>query len=170
MDAVRYRQSRQQTRRHAFHVAFDAGELPGDEHIGSVVQAEIGLEKSRRVDVSIAVDLSVAQELGVFKAWNHAQNPLLLGKLQVVLKAYQVVAGKTQILRTQLHNGVRLLVGPGVYQTDGLHRTESQRLHAAPRQLLDGQAGLEVVQVFKLVGPHRLSLKQSLVESSVLLL
>ncbi len=55
-------------------------------------------------------------------------------------------------------------------EANRFHGTESQGVSAAPRQLLDGQAGLKVIQVFKLVCLNRLGRQERLIEALVLLL
>ena len=95
------------------------------------------------------MDLPVAQELRVFEARNQAQNPLLFGETKMILKADQVVAVGAQILLAQLHGGVRTPARARIDQAHRLHRTEAQRIAAAPRDLLDRQAGFEVRHVVR---------------------
>ena len=65
----------------------------------------MGVEQRGRVDVSVAMDLAEAQELGVLEPGNQAQNARLLAEPQLILKADQVEAVGAQILLAQLHDG-----------------------------------------------------------------
>ncbi len=109
-----------------------------------VPQLQRGVEQRRSVDVGIAVDLPVAQKLGVLETRNQTHDPLLFGEAQVVLEADQVVAVRAQILLPQLHGRIRPPAGARIGQAHRLHRTETQRVAPAPRDLLDGEAGFEV--------------------------
>src|SRR5580658_1298331 len=73
-----------------FGVSFDAGNLSGEENGWVIAQVERLGEDARRVDISIAVNLAVAQELCVFKARNEAQDAGLLGIFQMILEADEV--------------------------------------------------------------------------------
>jgi len=49
------------------------------------------------VNVGVAVDLAVAEEGGVLEAGDQAENASLLAKLEVILKADEVVAVGAQV-------------------------------------------------------------------------
>jgi hypothetical protein len=55
-------------------------------------------QQRRRVDVCIAMNLPITQELRVFEARNQPQDALLFAEPQMILKAHQVVAVGSQIL------------------------------------------------------------------------
>ena len=54
------------------------------------------------MDVSVAVDLSVAEEGGVLEAGDEAEDACLLAELEGVLKADEVVAVGTEVLLAEL--------------------------------------------------------------------
>src|ERR1043166_7018465 len=91
--------------------------------------------------------LPIAQEFGVLEAWNHAQHSRLLTKAHVILESDQIVAVRPRAFLAKLHHGVRPLPRPGVDEAHGLHRSESQGVAAAARDLLDRKAGLEETNV-----------------------
>ena len=51
------------------------------------------------------MNLAEAEELGMLKPRNHAQDTGLLAKLQMILEADQVEAIGAQVFLTQLHHG-----------------------------------------------------------------
>ncbi len=127
-----------------FHVALHAGNLAREEDARLLPQLQRGGEQRRRVDICVAVDLPEAQELRPLQAGDQPKDASLLGILQRVLEAHQVVAGGAQVLLAQLHDGVGPAAGARVAEAHGLHGAKSQRVAAAARQFLDGQAGFEV--------------------------
>ena len=88
----------------------------------------------------------------------------------MVLKAHQVVGVRAQILAAQLHHRPRRLPGPRIAQAHRLHRPKARRVPPAPRQLLDRQAALEVLQLLPLLRLHALRRYQRIVEAVVLFL
>ena len=108
-------------------------------------------EQRRRVDVSVAVDLAVADERGIFQAGDEAEDARLLAELEVVLEADQVVAVCAQVFLAQLDDGVGPPAGFGVGEADS-RRAEAERVAAAAGRLFDGQASLEVVDRFEVRG------------------
>ena len=91
------------------------------------------------------MDLAVAQELGVLQARDQAKtrscSPNSGGS-----ESRPGCRRRREVLLAQLHHGVGPLAGARVAQAHRLHRAEAQRVAPAPRQLLDGQAALEVAQ------------------------
>ena len=90
------------------------------------------------------MDLAEAQELGVLQAGDQAQDARLLAELHMVLEADQVEALGAQILLAELHHGPGTPAGARIVEAHRLHGAEAQGVAAAARDLLDGQAGLEV--------------------------
>ena len=86
------RHSRKEPGGDALHVSFHTAKLACDEDVGRGTKAEVGAEQPWRIDISVAMNLPEAQELRIFEPGDHAQDSLLLGKLQVVLEPHQVVA------------------------------------------------------------------------------
>src|SRR5689334_776886 len=80
---LRQRQAGQQACGDALHVTFHARELPCNVDLRTGAKTEVGAEQPGRVDVSVAMDLAVAKEFRVLEAWDHSQDSLLLGKLQM---------------------------------------------------------------------------------------
>ena len=97
------------------------------------------------------MNLSVAEELCIFKTGNQAQHASLFAKLQVVLKADEVVAVGPQVFLAQLHNGPGSFSGARIAQAHRLHGAKAQRVASAPGQHFDGQASLEIVQLLPLL-------------------
>jgi len=103
-----------QTRGDRFDVPFDAADLPRKENLGVCAKLQCGREQRRGVDVGVAMDLAIAQELRLLKTRNHSQDAFLLAELKVVLETDQVVAVGAQVLLAQLHHGVRHAAGARV--------------------------------------------------------
>ncbi len=127
-------------------------------------------EQGGRVDVSVAVDLAEAQELGVLQPGNQPQHARLIAPLHVVLEPDQVVGIVAQVLLPQLDHRVGLFAGARIAQPDRLHGAEAQSIAAAVRDLLDRQASLEIVQLLPVLGFHRLGRHQRVIEAVVLFL
>ena len=84
------------------------------------------------------------RELGMLEPGNGAEDAHLLGMFQLGLEADHVPQRAERIVLPQLHHGVRPLGAMRVGEADRLHRTMRQRLAAALRHHLDGQAALEI--------------------------
>ncbi len=143
----RRRSVRRGGRGDGFGVAFDAGELAGDEDAGVLLELQGFGEQRGRVDVGVAVDLAVAQEGGVFEAGDQAEDVGLFAELEVVLEADEVVAVGSEVFLAELHDGVGPLAGARVGQAGGLHGAEAEGVAAAARGLLDGQTAFEVLEL-----------------------
>src|SRR5215471_13708354 len=87
-------------------IAFDARNLPSEENLRQGSKLQSGAQHRRTIDVGIAVNLPVAQELGPFETGNHPQNSRLLPETHVILKTDQVVTGGSKIFLSKLHDGV----------------------------------------------------------------
>ncbi len=98
------------------------------------------------------MNLAVAKEARVFETGNQPQNPRLFAELEVVLKAHQVVAVGAEVFLAQLHHGPGRFAGARITQPHRLHGPESQSVAAAAGKNLDGQAALEVIEFFPLLG------------------
>jgi len=99
---------------------------------------------------------------------DQTKNPGLLGVPQVVLESHQIVARGTQILLSQLHDGVGPAAGARIHQAHGLHGAEAQSLAAAADQLLHGQAGFEAGNVAGDVRLMALRFEQGVDEAFIL--
>ncbi len=131
-----------------FGVAFDAGELAGDEDGGVGAELEGFGEQGGGVDVGVAVDLAVAEEGGVFEAGDEAEDAVLFAELEVVLEADEVVGVGAEVFLAELDDGVGPAAGFGVGEADGLHGAEAEGVAAAAGGLFDGEAAFEVVEFF----------------------
>ena len=150
-----------------FDVAFDAGDLAGEEDFGARAQLQRGGEQRGGVDVGVAVDLSEAEELGVLEAGDEAQDARLFAELHVVLEADEVVAVGAEIFLAELHDGPGTAAGARVVEAHGLHGAEAEGVAAAARDLFDGEAGLEVGGVvFGNVGGDGVGFEQLVDESA----
>jgi len=111
------------------------------------------------------MNLPVAQEAGVFKAGNQPQHARLFAELEVVLKADQVVAVGAQVFLAQLHHGPGRFAGARVAKADRLHGAEAEGVAAPPGQHFNGQAALEVIQLFPFLGLGGFGLQQRIEEA-----
>ncbi len=88
-------------------------------------------------------------EFGAFKSWNSAEDLDLRAVLQLRLEADHVVERAECIILSELDDRIGLdgrIVRIG--ETDGFHRAVAQRLCAALRHHLDGEAAVEVRRAF----------------------
>ena len=138
-----------------FGVAFDAGELAGDQDGGVGAELEGFGEERGGVDVGVAVDLAVAEERCVFEAGDEAEDAGLLAELEVVLEADEVVAVGAEVFLAELDDGVGPAAGLGVGEADGLHGAEAEGVAAAAGGLFDGEAAFEVLEQVRGVGGSR---------------
>ena len=76
-------------------------------------------EQRGSVDVGIAVDLAVAEEVGVLEAGDQAEDAGLLAELHVVLEADEVEALGAEILLAKLDAGLGPAAGPRVVEAHG---------------------------------------------------
>ncbi len=83
-------------------VALDAGKLAGDEDVGVGFELQGFGEQRGRVDVGVAVDLAVAEEVRVLEAGDQAQDACLLAELEVVLEADEVVGVGAEVFLPKL--------------------------------------------------------------------
>src|SRR5271154_4795364 len=74
-----------------FGITLDPRKLSGDEDTWPGAQGKALSQHRRRVDVGVAVNLTVAEKFRIFQAGNHAQNPGLLAELKVILEADEVI-------------------------------------------------------------------------------
>ena len=63
-----------------FHISLHARNLAGEEHIRMIAQLQRVVQQRRRIDVSVAMNLPVAQEFRILEPRNQPQDALLLGK------------------------------------------------------------------------------------------
>src|ERR1700677_996643 len=103
------------------------------------------MEQGRRVDIGVAVNLSVAEKARSFEARDQTQHVRLLAKFQVILKSDKIVRIGPQIFLPQLHRRVWNSVGTRIFESHWLHRAEAQGIASAARDLFDRQAAFEVV-------------------------
>ncbi len=127
-------------------VAFDAGELAGDEDGGVGAELEGFGEERGGVDVGVAVDLAVAEEGGVLEAGDEAEDAGLLAELEVVLEADEVVGVGAEVFLAELDAGVGPAAGLRVGEAGGLHGAEAEGVSAAAGGLFDGEAAFEVLE------------------------
>ncbi len=140
--------SGEQSRRDRFHIAFDTAYLPSEKNLRMRFHLQSLKQQGGRVDVSVAMDLSVAQETRVLKTRNQAQDLSLFAELKVVLKSNEIVGIRAKIFLAKLHNGIGHFACAGISQSDGFHRPKTQRVAASARDLFDGQAAFKIVQLF----------------------
>ncbi len=87
--------------------------------------------------------LSVAHELGVFQSWDHAEDPFLLGELEIGLEAHQVVQRACQVVLPQLDDCIGASSRARIADADRAHRAKRQRIDASFGDDLHRQAALK---------------------------
>ena len=113
-------------------------------------------EERGGVDVGVAVDLAVAEEVGVFEAGDEAEDSVLLAELEVVLEADEVVAVGAEVFLAELDYGVGPAAGFGVGEAYGLHGAEAEGVAASAGGLFDGEAAFEVLEFFEFLSSREL--------------
>src|SRR5262249_34598598 len=130
--------SSHQTRSHRFDVSFNTRDLSRKKDSRIAAHLQSLFQNGRSAYESVAMYLTVSNNLRVLETRNQPQDSFLLSELQMVLKTHEVVAVRQQILLAQLDRGVRLPAGARIAQPDGLHRTIPERVPSSPRKLFDG--------------------------------
>src|SRR5262245_37638356 len=115
------------------------------------------------------MDLTELQELSVFQSRDQTQHTRLFAVPQVILKPDEAVRICHEIFLPELHARVWFTTGLRIGQTFRLHRTESQRVDSAARDLLDRQTRFEPTRLFKSLQRYRLRFHQLADEALVLL-
>src|SRR5437879_510602 len=126
-------------------------------------------EHSRRADERVSMYLPVANNFSLLESRYQAKHALLLAELQMVLKADEVVTIGHQILLPELHDRPGLPVSARIAQANRFHRTISQGVTAAPRDLFDRQTTFEVHGLLEFMQRHRLRREQRVIEAIVFL-
>ena len=114
------------------------------------------------------MNLPVPEKARVFEAGDEAQHAGLVTKFQMVLEADQIVGIGAQVFLAQLHYGIGRLADARIAEPDWLHGAEAQRISAASCDLLDRQAGFEVVQLFPVALFHGFRGEQRVIKTVVL--
>src|ERR1700680_5139642 len=83
--------SRHESGSNRFHISFNSANLSRKKYFRMLFHLQCFQEQRRRVDVSVAMDLPIAQEARVFESRNQPQNARLLAKFQMILESAQVV-------------------------------------------------------------------------------
>ena len=96
---------------------------------------------------AVAVDAAQPRELGILEAGNGAEDPHLLGVLQLGLEADDVPQRAERIVLAQLDDRVRPAAGARIVEADRLHRAVAQGVEPARRHHLDRHAAFEVGRV-----------------------
>ena len=128
--------------RRAFEVALDAGGLARYVERLASVEAQEAVEHARRADEEVPVHHALAHELRVLERRYEAEDALLLSPLQIGLEADDVEERPFGVVLPQLHDGVGSFSRVRRLEADGAQRAEEQRLLAALRYHLDGQAAV----------------------------
>ncbi len=79
------------------------------------------------------MNLAEAQEFRSFQAGDHSEYAGLLGKLQMILEADEVVTVRHETLEPQLDRGIGTFSRSGIDQTHRLHRAKPERIHSPAR-------------------------------------
>src|SRR5262249_59743013 len=116
------------------------------------------------------MDLAVAQKACVLEARNQAKHARLLAELQMILKADKIVGIGAQVFLAQLHDSIWRLYSSRIFQAHWLHRAETKCVTSPPRDLFDGKAAFEVVQLFPVTRFHGLGFNQRVIETVIVFL
>ena len=116
------------------------------------------------------MDLAIAQELGLLKTGDQAQDALLFPVPQVILESDNVVTVGARVLLAQLYHRPGTPSGAWIHQAHRLQRTEAQGFAAAPDEFLHRQAGFKERNVLGDLGREGLGLQQRVDEALVLFL
>ena len=135
--------------RDRFDIAFDAGDLAGEEQTRICAGREVFVQYLWRIDKCIPVYLAKLQKLGVLQARNQLQNPLLLAVTQMILKSDQPIGVGHHIFLPQLNTCPRFAPRLWIGQAARLHRAVSQSIDAAAGGFFDWQTALEPMRVLK---------------------
>src|SRR5947209_5537868 len=130
-----------------FHVTFYSADLSGKEDLWMGFHLQGVSQQRGSIDVGVAVNLSIAQEAGVFEAGDQAQDLGLIGELKVILKSDQVVGIGTKIFLAKLNYGVGNVSGAGIFEAYRLHWTEAKRVSPSASNFFDGETAFEIVEV-----------------------
>ena len=103
-------------------------------------------EERGGVDVGVAMDLAEAEEGGVLKAGDEAEDAGLLGELEVILEADEVVGVGAEVFLAELDDGVGPAAGLRVVEAGRLHGAEAEGVAAAAGGFFDGEAAFEVLE------------------------
>src|SRR5262249_34881719 len=128
----------------ALDIALDAGDLAGKAQSLHNPEAKPRVEQHRAVKEGVAVKPAQPGELGLLEAGNHAEDPLLLGVLQLGLEADDVVERAERIVLVWLDTRVRPRAVARLGEAARLHGPVAQRVDTASRHDLDRQAALEI--------------------------
>ena len=101
-------------------------------------------------DRCIAVHNAVSEENGVFKSGNHREDPFLFRKCEMSLKSDDIKHRSFGVFAPQLDYRIIFFSGFGMSYTDGLQRSEAERILTAARHLLDGHTALKHLESFAL--------------------
>src|SRR5688500_7621514 len=75
-----------ESRSNVLDVTFGTGKLARKKHTWVLPDGHGRTQNLRCINVCVSMDLPQPQELGVLQTRNHPENPLLLRKLQMILK------------------------------------------------------------------------------------
>jgi hypothetical protein len=95
------------------------------------------------MDEGIAVDAAVASEFRLLQPGDHPEYPPLFRPGQLRLETHHVEQGHRPVLRTKLDDRIGPAAGPGIDETNGLHRAENQCKDSASGNDFHGQAAFE---------------------------
>ena len=93
----------QQAAHRRANVPLSAGDLPGEKEAVPIMPLQRRPQQHRAVDVSVAMHLPEAHELGTLQSWDHTQDPLLITPLEIGLEADKVVERAGGVILANLH-------------------------------------------------------------------
>ena len=90
------------------HIAFAAGDLPGEAQPRLGLEPQRLVEQLRRIEIGVAVQAAEPRELGLLQPRNGAEDARLLAVPQLGLEAHHVEQRAELVVLAQLHDGVGL--------------------------------------------------------------
>ena len=111
---------------------------------------------------------AIAHKLRILQAGNHAKNALLFSKLQIGLKAHQIIHAALSVLCSKLHIRPRTMTGSRIGQSHRPQRTVAHGIRSAPCHDLDRHASFVNRQIaVKIMQRRTLSILQRRMESLI---
>src|SRR5690606_13457190 len=148
-----------------------ARDLAGETNMRGGPETQRLVEELRRIDEGVAVEAAEPREFGMLEGGNGAEQPDLLGMLELGLEPDHVPQGAERIVLAELDDCMGPAPCARIVEADRLHRAVTQRILAPFRHHLDRHAALEIGSVLlPLPELGLVALQQTLAKSQILLL
>jgi hypothetical protein len=133
----------------AFHITLHSRDLSCEEDGGfGLGEPEVGEEDSRSIQVSVSVDDSIANELGVLEPWHHLEHTFLFRPLEAGLASDHRVEGFLAVFGSELEHCKGALACAWVLEPDRFEGAEAKGIRSSFGYDFYGEAGFKVRDVF----------------------